>query len=349
MPVVHQYKNRRGFYIKANQGGKITTYQVTEAGAAVLKGRGQRDGSSLSPAELARLREQGYVTTGGSGPGEMEPAAPAVSSPPPPPAPKKDKLSRRERKRQRQAAWHAASPPYTPSHIPSYSPPVWGPPSPPPPVPPPAPVWVPPPDDTEEEWLVLSPLDPEPTPRSTDDATTGRATSGAETLPLDLASPDEGVSDPPLFPLLASESRPASSASERSPVAAAPLTTEPPPARHPAAPGQDARRDHPAGKLPGPVRQKAPPRRGPELAAGTAAPRRPMEREEPKSRSAVKWWLALALAVLLVFPAWLLVAGLLALLLLPKDASLAVKVAVGAVVVGTAVGAAVLAYRSERE
>lgn len=74
-----------------------------------------------------------------------------------------------------------------------------------------------------------------------------------------------------------------------------------------------------------------------------------MEREEPKSRSAVKWWLALALAVLLVFPAWLLVAGLLALLLLPKDASLAVKVAVGAVVVGTAVGAAVLAYRSERE
>lgn len=344
MPVVHQYKNRRGFYIKANQGGKITTYQVTKAGAAALKSRGQGDGSSLSPAELARLREQGHVTTGGSGPGEMDPAAPAVPPPPPPPAPKKDKLSRRERKRQRQAVWHSTSTPHTPS----YSPPAWVPPSPPPPVPPP-PVWVPPPDDTDDGWLVLPPLDPEPAPCTTADATTGRGKSGAETLPLDLTSPGDGVNDPPTFPVLESESRPGPSASERSPVAEATTTVESPPARRRAAPDRDARRDRPAGKLPGPAGPKTPPRRGAETAAARATPRQPADQEQPPGHSAVKQWMALALAVLLVFPAWLLVAGLLALLFLPKDASFAVKVAVGAVVVGTAVGAAVLAYRSERE
>jgi hypothetical protein len=73
-----------------------------------------------------------------------------------------------------------------------------------------------------------------------------------------------------------------------------------------------------------------------------------MEREEPAGRSAVERWLALALAVL-VFPGWLLVVGLLSLLFLLKDASPAVKFVVGTVVVGTAVVAAVLAYKSERE
>ena len=58
----------------------MTTYQVTEAGAEILKKKGYEDGSTLNQAVLKLLRDKGYLTTGGSGPGEMEPVDPVKPS-----------------------------------------------------------------------------------------------------------------------------------------------------------------------------------------------------------------------------------------------------------------------------
>src|SRR4051812_6128807 len=84
MPRIHQYRDRRGLYIKARHGGRITTYQVTPDGARLLNGHG----SHLSPQELQVLIHSGLVYTGGSGPGCLDPEPlpppllPPVESPP---------------------------------------------------------------------------------------------------------------------------------------------------------------------------------------------------------------------------------------------------------------------------
>jgi hypothetical protein len=287
MPIVHKYKNGRGFYIKANQGGKITTYQVTGAGVALLNSRGHGDCSPLSPPELMRLAKQGHVYTGGSGPGEIDPVAGSPVAPPPYPPPKaapvqsqsqkKNKLSRRERKRMRQAA----APPLP-------APPVCRPSPPPAPVPPDPPLGLAP-DDTDEPGLGLLPLDTQPVTPSAD--------------------PDERRPEvPPLDP---------------------PPSTAAPPVSKPAARSES--RDDSGGLVRSPVEQPV-----------TTAEPPPLRVNPPAKRL-----IAATLAVLFIFPAWLLVMGFLSFAFLPKDVSLLGKIAIGVVVVGTAGGAAMLAYRSE--
>jgi hypothetical protein len=83
MPKIHEYRDGKGLYIKASHRGRITTYQVTLEGAALLRRHGHGEGTALSPRDLNHLINNGYAFTGGSGPGVIGPPLP----PAPPPSP----------------------------------------------------------------------------------------------------------------------------------------------------------------------------------------------------------------------------------------------------------------------
>ena len=69
MPKINKYKNKNGFYIRAAQGGQITTYQVTKEGEKAIKEAGL--GSNITPALVQAYKDQGLIFTGGGGPGAI--------------------------------------------------------------------------------------------------------------------------------------------------------------------------------------------------------------------------------------------------------------------------------------
>lgn len=73
MPVIHRYTDNSGYYIKSAFDRNIVTYQVTREGADFLKRQGIGEGSRISVDDLLWLQQVGYVYSGGSGPGEIEP------------------------------------------------------------------------------------------------------------------------------------------------------------------------------------------------------------------------------------------------------------------------------------
>lgn len=131
MPVIHEYQDGRGLYIKANQGGRITTYQVSPEGATHLRRKGCTDGTSLSPTELQQMVLLGHAYTGGSGPGTIDPPLSGSRSRPQTPQsyangsePQTKKPSRKERKRLRQEAGYSHQKRPVPAPIPPYYPPA---------------------------------------------------------------------------------------------------------------------------------------------------------------------------------------------------------------------------------
>jgi hypothetical protein len=372
MPVVHRYKNGRGFYIKANQGGRITTYQVSSSGATVLKAQGHRDGSSLSPAELMRLRDQGLVTTGGSGPGEIEPTVPVQPSHPTQATTRnKPKLSRRERKRQREqsrsGSSYSVSPPaqspsplppvyipepapvYIPEPAPVYIPepaPVYTPEPAPVYIPEPAPVYIPEPAPVyiPEPAPVYIP-EPAPVswpfPSSANTLLGSPSEIGTSPLPSDDTQVDNGSivpchytaetpSVPPPAPYYPSDSK---------------SPSRPPVRRRPSSKDVD---DLPAKSQRKQTRPQKNHRQSEQTTQALAPRSTSRAIDTPLSgKPAAKSWLPAIIAVLVVIPVWLIVFGFLALLLMPKDATPTLKIVIGTVVVGTALGAGLLVYRSE--
>lgn len=81
MPKVNRYKNKDGLYIRAAQGGQISTYQVTKGGEEDLRRAGYGRGGEISPAKLKELRDQGLIYTRGNGPGALESIVPSQAAP----------------------------------------------------------------------------------------------------------------------------------------------------------------------------------------------------------------------------------------------------------------------------
>lgn len=78
MPKVHRYVNGSGHYIKNSFEGIIVTYQVTPKGEKHLKKKRIGNGATITTEKLLWMKDRGYVTTGGSGPGEIEPGVPLL-------------------------------------------------------------------------------------------------------------------------------------------------------------------------------------------------------------------------------------------------------------------------------
>jgi len=77
MPTVNSYAKKDGLYIRAAQGGRMATYQVTDEGRRVLQGAGLGSGGEISPGDLRAMQERGLIYTGGSGAGTIDrPEAP---------------------------------------------------------------------------------------------------------------------------------------------------------------------------------------------------------------------------------------------------------------------------------
>lgn len=83
MPQVNRYKNKGGIYIRAVQGGRISTYQVTEQGEQELRRAGFGSGGEISQGDLKYLRENGFAYTRGSGPGVLDSTPHTEVCPPP--------------------------------------------------------------------------------------------------------------------------------------------------------------------------------------------------------------------------------------------------------------------------
>ena len=79
MPVLHEYHNKRGMYVKARYGNRMVTYQLAPAAAAELRRRGMGEGSQLTPDVLHSMVAAGLAYTHGSGAGVVDDPA----SPPP--------------------------------------------------------------------------------------------------------------------------------------------------------------------------------------------------------------------------------------------------------------------------
>ena len=76
MPKINKYKNKSGYYIRSAFEGFIVTYQITTTGEQFLKNRGIDAGDIITTDDLLWMKERGYITTGGSGPGEIDPGTP---------------------------------------------------------------------------------------------------------------------------------------------------------------------------------------------------------------------------------------------------------------------------------
>ncbi len=82
MPVIHQYVNKKGFYVKSAFEGNITTYQVSGSGEEYMRSRGYHEGTSVSVEELMWMKRKGYIYSGGSGPGAIDSEQFYLPSPP---------------------------------------------------------------------------------------------------------------------------------------------------------------------------------------------------------------------------------------------------------------------------
>lgn len=74
MPKIHAYVDGRGHYIKTAFDGNIVTFQLTPQGEEYLRQKRWRDGASISTDQLIYMQKRRMLYTGGSGPGEIEPA-----------------------------------------------------------------------------------------------------------------------------------------------------------------------------------------------------------------------------------------------------------------------------------
>ena len=71
MPVIHEYVNKFGFYIKSAHQGRITTYQVSKQGYDYLINKGYGNDDEIDINLLLHLIDLGYVYTKGNGPGDI--------------------------------------------------------------------------------------------------------------------------------------------------------------------------------------------------------------------------------------------------------------------------------------
>ena len=67
MPVLHEYNDKRGVYIRTRLDGSPITFQVTQLGEQVLKDMGFREGSKIAWSVLSPLHERGAIYTNKSG------------------------------------------------------------------------------------------------------------------------------------------------------------------------------------------------------------------------------------------------------------------------------------------
>ena len=76
MPKVHQRVDGSGHYIKSSFEGVIVTYQVTAKGEKYLRKKRFGEGTTITKYELLWMQKKGFVYTGGSGPGTIDPDRP---------------------------------------------------------------------------------------------------------------------------------------------------------------------------------------------------------------------------------------------------------------------------------
>jgi hypothetical protein len=72
MPVVHEYMDRSGIYIRTALDGTFVTYQVHPNAASLFEQLGYDDGDSVNWQIIKPLWDDGYVYTGGSGTDQTE-------------------------------------------------------------------------------------------------------------------------------------------------------------------------------------------------------------------------------------------------------------------------------------
>lgn len=71
MPVLHQYKTKKEFYILTSISGNIITFHLTPDGINRLSEAGVKSGDRFGRALLLDLYRSGDVFTYGTGPGEL--------------------------------------------------------------------------------------------------------------------------------------------------------------------------------------------------------------------------------------------------------------------------------------
>ncbi len=75
MPILHQYQDKTGWFIRTVIKNFIITFQLTVAGVKRLQEAGVEDGMRFRRAILFDLWRQGDAYTHGTGPGVIEPYA----------------------------------------------------------------------------------------------------------------------------------------------------------------------------------------------------------------------------------------------------------------------------------
>jgi hypothetical protein len=73
MPILHQYQDKTGWFIRTAIQNAIITFQLTAAGAKRLLESGIKDGARFRRAILFALYRSGDAYTHGTGPGIIEP------------------------------------------------------------------------------------------------------------------------------------------------------------------------------------------------------------------------------------------------------------------------------------
>ncbi|MFC6953530.1 hypothetical protein [Halorubellus litoreus] len=73
MPTLKRYANKRGYYIHANIGQSVVTFQVTGRAATIFEEIGYSDGSTVSWEMISQLRDRGDIYTKKSGVDYQEP------------------------------------------------------------------------------------------------------------------------------------------------------------------------------------------------------------------------------------------------------------------------------------
>lgn len=80
MAKLHRYVDGRGYYLKSAFEGMMVTYQITPAGENYLRKERLGEGATISVDQLLHMKREGYLMTGGSGPGVVEPTIPIVTT-----------------------------------------------------------------------------------------------------------------------------------------------------------------------------------------------------------------------------------------------------------------------------
>ena len=72
MPILHQYQDKRGWYVRTVIDNAIITFQLTSIGAQRLLEAGGKDGRRFRRSALFELYRSGEAFTHGTGPGVIE-------------------------------------------------------------------------------------------------------------------------------------------------------------------------------------------------------------------------------------------------------------------------------------